>query len=98
MFITKRALQRESTHLDDFTPEVAWVTRSGNLPSNETNETSQFVEPEKSEDQCEYWKEKCLYKEQCLKNIQEGNLDEPLAVRPTSETGMYPLFSRWIRR
>ena len=57
LFITKSALEKESTHLDDFTPEVAWVTRSG-----------------------------------------QSDLDEPLAVRPTSETGMYPLYAKWIRR
>ncbi|CAN0120119.1 unnamed protein product [Laminaria digitata] len=27
----------------------------------------------------------------------ESDLEEPIAVRPTSETIMYPAFSRWIR-
>jgi prolyl-tRNA synthetase len=27
----------------------------------------------------------------------ESELDEPIAIRPTSETIMYPAFSRWIR-
>lgn len=27
----------------------------------------------------------------------EDDLEEPIAVRPTSETIMYPAFSRWIR-
>lgn len=27
----------------------------------------------------------------------EDDLEEPIAVRPTSETIMYPAFARWIR-
>lgn len=42
--------------MQDFAPEVAWVTHSGN-----------------------------------------EKLDERLALRPTSETAMYPYFSEWIR-
>ena len=42
--------------VQDFAPEVAWVTHSGN-----------------------------------------EKLDERLALRPTSETAMYPYFSEWIR-
>ena len=29
--------------------------------------------------------------------ISKGRLDEPLAIRPTSETSMYPHFAKWIR-
>jgi prolyl-tRNA synthetase len=42
--------------VQDFAPEVAWVTHSGN-----------------------------------------DKLDERLALRPTSETAMYPYYSEWIR-
>lgn len=56
MFVSKKALQTEATHVEDFAPEVAWVTRSGS---------------------------------------QE--LDNPIAIRPTSETIMYPAFAKWIR-
>ena len=46
MFVSRDALEREKEHIEDFAPEVAWVTRSG-----------------------------------------QSELAEPIALRPTSETG-----------
>ena len=45
LFVPKQYLEKEEDHLDDFAPEVAWVTHSGKTP-----------------------------------------MDEPVAIRPTSET------------
>ena len=56
IFISKSALEKEKTHITDFAPEVAWVTKSG-----------------------------------------DTDLAEPVAIRPTSETVMYPSFSRWVQ-
>ena len=56
MFVSKKALHAEQEHVAGFTPEVAWVTRSG-----------------------------------------ASQLAEEIAVRPTSETIMYPAFAKWIR-
>ena len=56
MFVTQTALQKEEDHIDDFAPEVAWVTKSG-----------------------------------------DTELAEHLAIRPTSETVMYPSFAKWIQ-
>lgn len=56
MFVSEKALATEATHIEDFAPEVAWVTRSG---------------------------------------TQE--LDKPIAIRPTSETIIYPAIAKWIR-
>lgn len=56
MFVSQAALEKEKDHLEGFSPEVAWVTKSG-----------------------------------------QSELDQPIAIRPTSETIMYPAFSRWIR-
>ena len=56
MFVSKRALEAEADHIAGFSPEVAWVTKSG-----------------------------------------QSDLKEPIAIRPTSETIMYPAFSTWIR-
>merc|ERR1740130_2542437 len=56
LFVSEEALIKEADHIEDFAPEVAWVTRSG-------------------------------------KSI----LDKPIAIRPTSETIMYPAFKKWIR-
>jgi prolyl-tRNA synthetase len=56
MFVSKRALEAEADHIAGFSPEVAWVTKSG-----------------------------------------QSDLPEPIAIRPTSETIMYPAFAKWIR-
>ena len=56
MFVSRGALEKEKTHIADFAPEVAWVTKSGNT-----------------------------------------DLAEPIAIRPTSETVMYPTFARWVQ-
>nr|XP_022332735.1 bifunctional glutamate/proline--tRNA ligase-like [Crassostrea virginica] len=56
MFVSHAALEREKTHIADFAPEVAWVTKSG-----------------------------------------KSDLAEPIAIRPTSETVMYPSYAKWIK-
>lgn len=56
MLVSKNRLETEAKHLEGFSPEVAWITRSG-----------------------------------------DTELDQPLAVRPTSETIIYPSFAKWIR-
>ncbi|EZG62789.1 prolyl-tRNA synthetase [Gregarina niphandrodes] len=56
MFVTKSKLEAEEDHVEGFSAEVAWVTKSGS-----------------------------------------SDLPEPIAIRPTSETIMYPAFQKWIR-
>lgn len=56
LFIPEKLLNKEKEHVKGFSPEVAWVTQTGNT-----------------------------------------KLKEKLAVRPTSETIMYPSYSKWIR-
>ncbi|XP_023389920.1 bifunctional glutamate/proline--tRNA ligase [Pteropus vampyrus] len=56
MFVSQGALEKEKTHVADFAPEVAWVTRSG-----------------------------------------KTELAEPIAIRPTSETVMYPAYAKWVQ-
>ncbi|KAK6307648.1 hypothetical protein J4Q44_G00227960 [Coregonus suidteri] len=56
MFVSQAALEKEKSHIADFAPEVAWVTRSGNT-----------------------------------------ELAEPIAVRPNSETVMYPAYAKWVQ-
>ena len=55
MFVSEQALIKEKDHLEGFSPEVAWVTKSG-----------------------------------------QSDMAEPIAIRPTSETIMYPAFAKWI--
>ena len=56
LLIPEFLLAKEKEHLEGFSPEVAWVTQTGNT-----------------------------------------KLNERLAIRPTSETIMYPSYSKWIR-
>ncbi|GAB1869130.1 Bifunctional aminoacyl-tRNA synthetase [Camponotus japonicus] len=56
IFVTRGVLEKEKTHIADFAPEVAWVTKCG-----------------------------------------ESDLAEPVAIRPTSETVMYPAYAKWLR-
>ncbi len=56
LLIPESLLNKEKEHVEGFTPEVAWVTKTGNT-----------------------------------------ELNERLAVRPTSETIMYDSYSKWIR-
>ncbi|XP_022913832.2 bifunctional glutamate/proline--tRNA ligase [Onthophagus taurus] len=56
MFVSQSVLEKEKTHIADFAPEVAWVTRSGS-----------------------------------------SEMAEPVAIRPTSETVMYPSYAKWIQ-
>ncbi|CAG2101046.1 unnamed protein product, partial [Medioppia subpectinata] len=78
MFISKAALETEKTHIADFAPEVAWVTKSGQSELAEpiairpTSETVMYPSYAK-------W------------------LAEPIAIRPTSETVMYPSYAKWVQ-
>uniref|UniRef100_A0A803YRG8 Bifunctional glutamate/proline--tRNA ligase n=1 Tax=Meleagris gallopavo TaxID=9103 RepID=A0A803YRG8_MELGA len=56
MFVSQAALEKEKSHIADFAPEVAWVTKSG-----------------------------------------KTELAEPIAIRPTSETVMYPAYAKWVQ-
>jgi prolyl-tRNA synthetase len=56
LLIPEKFLNKEKEHVKGFSPEVAWVTHSG-----------------------------------------DSKMPERLAVRPTSETIMYPSYAKWIR-
>ncbi|MDE1851398.1 MAG: proline--tRNA ligase [Candidatus Micrarchaeota archaeon] len=56
LLIPEKFLRKEQEHLEGFSPEVAWVTQTG-----------------------------------------DTELEERLAIRPTSETIMYASYSKWIR-
>jgi len=55
MLVSKKNLELEKNHLENFNPELAWITKCG-----------------------------------------EKDLEEPVAIRPTSETIIYPAFSKWL--
>lgn len=56
LFIPESLLEKETSHFEGFTPEVAWVTEAGS-----------------------------------------SELNERLAIRPTSETVMYESYRKWIK-
>lgn len=56
LFVSQKALFKEKEHVEGFSPEVAWVTKSG-----------------------------------------KSDIEPPIAIRPTSETIMYPAYAKWIR-
>jgi len=56
LFVSETKLIKEKDHIEGFSPEVAWVTKTG-----------------------------------------DEELVEKLAVRPTSETIIYPLYAKWIK-
>ncbi|KAI5169728.1 bifunctional glutamyl/prolyl-tRNA synthetase [Pancytospora epiphaga] len=56
MLVTKKNLEQEKSHLANFDPELAWITRCG-----------------------------------------DKVIDDPVAVRPTSETIIYPSYAKWIK-
>ena len=56
MLIPKSMMERESDHIEGFTPEAAWVTIAGGK-----------------------------------------ELEEPLAIRPTSESIICPTYARWVQ-
>ncbi|CAI7657842.1 unnamed protein product [Penicillium discolor] len=56
LFVTEEVLNKEQSHIEGFSAEVAWVTQSG-----------------------------------------KTKLDKRIAIRPTSETIIYPYLANWIR-
>lgn len=55
MLVSRKNLELEKGHLENFNPELAWITKCG-----------------------------------------DKDIDDPVAIRPTSETIMYPAFARWL--
>lgn len=95
LFITKRALTSEQEHINDFAPEVAWVTHTG----NGVVENAVVIKQNENEndDETAKLRNKIAFLEQQIENNSKGKLEEPLAIRPTSETNMYSHYSKWIK-
>lgn len=55
MLVSKENIEQEKAHLENFNPELVWITKCG-----------------------------------------EEDIKEPLAIRPTSETIIYPAFAKWL--
>ena len=91
MFVSEKALNVEQDHVQGFRPEVAWVSKTGYcLPPLRT---------------CRFVFEICMLEMLTPLNAppyvhaktSSSSLAQPVAIRPTSETVMYPSFAKWIR-
>lgn len=98
LFITKKNLEREQDHIDDFSPEVAWVTRTGN------NDLTTF-EPRKYKRDIKYEIEKLLRNSEddlleglkrVVNSSETRNEENYLAIRPTSECAIYSMLPSLI--
>jgi prolyl-tRNA synthetase len=86
MFVTKSNLEKESSHFSDFTPEVAWLATDDSL-----------VSELKKED----WEIDDLVNKLKSKGLDvhiRTEISERYAIRPTSETIIYPHFATWIKK
>ena len=86
LFVTKSNLEKESSHFSDFTPEVAWIVTDDPI-------TQQTI----SDDPVLGAAMKILQEKGLEVNIRSKS-SERYAVRPTSETIIYPHFSEWIKK
>lgn len=86
LFVTKSNLEKESNHFSDFTPEVAWVS----------TEDSSLTNTIKTDTDVEHLISK-LKAKGILVDVRRET-DERYAIRPTSETIIYPHFASWIKR
>ena len=99
LMVTEKALSTESSHIEGFKEEVAWLASADDEDSaseekhESSSESSESDENEISSDsdndvnvEGEEEKHKELRKEK-----------DRIAIRPTSETIMYPAFAKWIR-
>lgn len=105
LFVTKSNLEKESSHFSDFTPEVAWIMTEDpviqqklslcpDLKINEINDVDKI----KNSDEIEI--------EEAIRTLQSKGLEvhvrtktsERYAIRPTSETIIYPHFANWIKK
>lgn len=73
MLVSETNLQREADHLEDFAPEVAWISTDGD--SANSNESTNEMNDE----------------------MNNKKKRERFAIRPTSETIIYPHFSNWMK-
>lgn len=86
LFVTKTNLEKESSHFSDFTPEVAWIVTEDPVAQNSITNNPSLAEAIS------------LLKESGLEVNVRAKTSERYAVRPTSETIIYPHFAEWIKK
>lgn len=88
LFVTKSNLEKEKNHFDDFTPEVAWI---------QTDDHQGGTESENQKNDPEIQEYVAKLKAKGLDVHIKSTKSEKYAVRPTSETIIYPHFASWIK-
>lgn len=83
LFVTESALKKESSHFNDFTLEVAWINTSETHYDKLDQETLELINKLKSKG--------------LNINVTPPGV-ERYAIRPTSETIIYPHFAEWIKK
>ena len=86
LFVTKSNLEKESSHFDDFIPEVAWIQTIDPIVETESKkdpEINKLIQQLKSKG---------------LNVHIYSDKSERYAIRPTSETIIYPHFSDWMKK
>lgn len=86
LFVTKSNLEKESEHFDDFTPEVAWIQTTDSIADSvraKDPEVNQLIDRLKAKG---------------LEVDLRSGKSERYAVRPTSETIIYPHFADWMKK
>ncbi len=86
LFVTKSNLEKETSHFNDFTPEVAWITTDDPKAQKLANQDPEIKE---------------LVSKLNAKGLNVNlrtNESERYALRPTSECIIYPHFSDWIKK
>jgi prolyl-tRNA synthetase len=78
MFVAASRLEKEKDHIEGFAPEVAWVTMAS---------VSSFSFTAGCIPLADFWPTD-------VDCSGDKPLEEPIAIRPTSETVMYPCASR----
>lgn len=97
MFVSNSALQKEKEHIEDFAPEVKCLKNCHTIASTlhahkpalklwQPLISGLRADPELSALQVAW-----------VTKSGDTELAEPIAVRPTSETVMYPSYAKWVQ-
>lgn len=74
MFVSKSALEREKTHISDFSPEVFFI-------HSQPSRVMMML----------------FFQVAWVTKAGTAQMAEEIAIRPTSETVMYPSFAKWVQ-
>lgn len=83
IFVSQGALEREKEHIADFAPEVLFITLLSIRKSYACVVGYVMIY--------------CMLQVAWVTRSGQSELAEPIAIRPTSETAMYPAYAKWVQ-